>query len=171
VEQLTRLVQSVPDFPTPGVVFRDITPLLADRAALRLAVEVMARGAEGIRIDQVVAIESRGFILGAALAYALGTGFVPVRKPGKLPRTTVSRTYALEYGTNDLEVHFDAIHPGERVLLVDDVLATGGTAAAAIELVREIGGEVIAASFLIELKRLEGRSRLPHLPINAVLTF
>jgi adenine phosphoribosyltransferase len=168
---LNRFVRSVPDFPHPGIVFRDITPLLADAEAFGLAVEEMAKRVRGMRIDQVAAIESRGFILGSAMAYALGSGLVPIRKPGKLPRATASRSYDLEYGSARLEVHADAIAAGERVVLVDDVLATGGTAAAAVELIRELGGEVIEAVFLIELEKLRGRSRLPDIPVSSLLTY
>jgi adenine phosphoribosyltransferase len=168
---LTKLVRSVPDFPSPGIVFRDITPLLSDAEAFGVAVEEMSKCFRGMNVDRIAAIESRGFILGAAMAYTLGSGLVPIRKPGKLPRATVTRSYDLEYGSNRLEVHADAIAAAERVVLVDDVLATGGTAAAAVELIRELGGEVVEAVFLIELEQLRGRSRLPGVPVRSVLTY
>jgi adenine phosphoribosyltransferase len=169
-ESLDRLIRNVQDFPKQGIVFKDITPLLANGAALKLAVESLAKPFHG-SVDVVLGIESRGFILGACVALELGVGLALVRKPGKLPAATHSIEYALEYGTDSLEIHRDAIGHGARVLLVDDLLATGGTAAAAIQLVRRLGGELVAASFLIELAFLDGRSRLSGVPVHAVLRY
>jgi adenine phosphoribosyltransferase len=168
---LAERVHDVPDFPQPGVVFKDISPLLADRVAFSAAIDAMVgrfgRGA----IDTVVGIEARGFILGAAVAYHAAAGFVPVRKAGKLPRSTAAAEYALEYGRATIEVHSDAFAPGERVLVVDDVLATGGTAAAAVDLIRAAGADVVGLSVLIELGFLGGRRRLPGLDVQALLTY
>ena len=163
------LVRDVPDFPQPGILFRDITPLLADGAAFRAVVDVLA-GAYPY-IDVVVGIESRGFIVGAPVAYALGVGMVPVRKLGRLPRETHRADYELEYGTNSVEIHADALHPGERVLIVDDVLATGGTAAATVDLVRRLGGVVAGIVVLIELADLGGRGRLADYPLTSLLAY
>lgn len=171
LESLKRLIRDVPDFPKPGIVFKDITPLLADRSALALAVECMAHPWRASGVDVVVGPESRGFIFGTALATALNAGFVPVRKPGKLPSRTRSVTYELEYGTDTLQVHDDAMTRGTRVLLVDDLLATGGTLAASASLVRDMGAECVGASVFIELTGLSGRERLVPLRITSVLTF
>ncbi|HXU61572.1 MAG TPA: adenine phosphoribosyltransferase [Polyangia bacterium] len=153
-------VRDIPDFPKPGILFRDLTPLMADGAALQHAVALLAERLGPHRPEAILAVESRGFIFGAPVAAALGIGFVPVRKPGKLPHKTARRDYALEYGTDALEMHADAIVSGARVALVDDLLATGGTAGATIELVRELGGSVVVAAFVVELAFLEGRPRL-----------
>ena len=166
---LQALVRDVPDFPQAGIVFRDITPLLGNGAALRSAVDAIAALYD--RIDSVVGIESRGFILGAPVAYALGVGMVPVRKLGRLPRATERADYALEYWTNTVEIHADALRPGERVLIVDDVLATGGTAAATAELVERLGGEVAGIAVLIELPDLAGRERLAGYPVTSLLRY
>lgn len=155
----TSLLRDVQDFPKPGIVFKDITPILADAAGFAAAVEAMAAPWRGQAIDAVVAIEARGFIVGAPLAQALGIGFVPVRKPGKLPGRTLSQAYALEYGHDSLELHADALPAGARVLLVDDVLATGGTLDAARALVERSGARIVGAAVLIELAALGGRSR------------
>ena len=163
------LVQDVPDFPQPGILFRDITPLLDHGPALRAAVDQMAQVYPDI--DKVVGIESRGFILGAPVAYALGVGMVPVRKLGRLPRATERADYALEYGANSVEIHSDALQPGERVLIVDDVLATGGTAAATAELVDRVGGVVAGIVVLIELTDLGGRDRLAQYPVTSLLQY
>jgi adenine phosphoribosyltransferase len=168
---LRRYVRDVPDFPKPGILFRDVTPLLGAREALPAAVEAIAAPFRQEGIDQVLGIESRGFVLGAPVAIALGTGFTMVRKQGKLPYETRSVTYDLEYGTDTVEMHTDAVRPGQRVLLVDDLIATGGTAGAAIRLARDAGAHVIAAAFLIELKGLGGRAKLGVDRVHAVLDY
>jgi adenine phosphoribosyltransferase len=173
-EALERLVVDVPDFPEPGVVFKDITPLLADHSALTAVIEALAavgRDESGeVVVDKVVGMESRGFILAAPVALELGAGFIPVRKAGKLPRTTYAVSYALEYGEATLELHRDAISPGDRVLLVDDVLATGGTLKATRELVEQSGGVVVAAAVLMELGFLPGRETVGDLLVRALTT-
>jgi adenine phosphoribosyltransferase len=166
---LRALVRDVPDFPQAGIIFRDITPLLGNGVALRLAVDALAGLYQDI--DSVVGIESRGFILGAPVAYALGVGMIPVRKLGRLPRATERADYALEYGTNTVEIHADALRPGERVLIVDDVLATGGTAAATAELVERLGGQVAGIGVLIELPDLGGRDRLASYAVTSLLRY
>jgi adenine phosphoribosyltransferase len=165
-----RYIRDVPDFPKPGIVFKDITPLLADGGAFRAAIDALVEPYRG-RVDMVLGIESRGFIVGSAAAYALGTGIAVVRKPGKLPYRTHRANYALEYGTDGLEIHHDAIGNGHRVLLVDDLLATGGTAGAAIQLVERCGGRVVACAFLIELGFLDGRSRLRGHEVHALMAY
>ena len=167
---LKRHIRDIPDFPKPGIVFKDITPLLADAEAFRAAIDAMITPFRG-RIDTVLGIESRGFILGAPAAYALGTGFALVRKPGKLPWQTHRATYELEYGSDTLEIHHDAIGPGHRVLVVDDLLATGGTASAAVELVQRCGGQVVACTFLVELTFLSGRARLRGQDVHALIAY
>jgi len=167
---LRRHIRDVPDFPKPGIVFRDITPLLADATAFRAAIDALIEPYRG-RADTVLGIESRGFIVGAAAAYALGTGLAVVRKPGKLPYRTHKASYDLEYGTDALEIHHDAIGDGHRVLLVDDLLATGGTASAAIALVERCGGRVVACAFLIELGFLGGRARLAPHEVHALIAY
>ena len=164
---LKRLIRDVPDYPRPGVIFKDITPLLADAAGFAATVAALANGHD--RIDKVAGIEARGFILAAPVALRLGVGFVPVRKVGKLPGPTHAETYDLEYGTATVEVHVDAFAPGDRVLMVDDVLATGGTAAATAALIRRSGAEVVSLSVLVELGFLGGRKSLPGLDIRALL--
>jgi len=168
-------VVDVLDFPTPGIVFKDISPLLADHAAFVAAVDAVVAAQSGARIDKVVGIEARGFLLAAPAAYHLGAGFVPVRKPGKLPGPTRETSYELEYGSNVLQVHLDALSPGERVLVVDDVLATGGTAAAAGRLVQQAGAELVGFSVLLELAALGGRALLaqahPSAPLSTLLTY
>lgn len=159
---LTDWVHDVPDYPRPGIVFKDITPLLADPGAFAHAVDRMVEPYANADIDLVAGIESRGFIFGTAIAGRLDTGFIPIRKPGKLPRTTYSREYQLEYGTDTLEIHADALAGHHRVLVVDDVLATGGTLAAALELIEHAGAHAVGASVLIELEFLAGRRRLPN---------
>lgn len=153
-------IRTIPDYPKQGILFRDITTLLKDGEGLRLTVDEFAKRYRGTRIDKVAAIESRGFIVGAPLAYALGAGFVPIRKRGKLPAKTRGEDYALEYGTDRIEMHVDAIEPGEKVLLVDDLIATGGTAEAAAKLVAAAGGTVVECAFVIDLPDLGGRARL-----------
>jgi adenine phosphoribosyltransferase len=160
-------IRDVPDYPQPGIVFKDITPLLADGAAFAAVVGALAAG-HG-HIDKVVGIEARGFILAAPVAYALGAGFVPVRKEGKLPGPTYAQSYQLEYGTATIEVHTDALGPGEQVLIIDDVLATGGTARATAELVRQCGAQVVAVSVLLELGFLDGRAKLAGLDVRSLL--
>ena len=164
-------IRDVPDFPSPGILFKDVTPLLADPVALRETIDNLAAWA-GPRTPQVIlGAEARGFIFGGALAYALGCGFVPARKPGKLPWRTVEAEYALEYGTDALQMHADAIEPGARVIVLDDVLATGGTARAKIELVEQLGGVVVGALFVIELTFLNGRERLSGYDVHALLEY
>ncbi|MNX03703.1 Adenine phosphoribosyltransferase [compost metagenome] len=170
-ESLEELIRDVPDYPKPGIVFKDITPLLKDATAFERVVTAIADHYRNQRIDYVVGIESRGFIFGAAVATALKAGFIPVRKPGKLPHLTHRCEYALEYGTDALEIHQDAVEAGKRVLIVDDVLATGGTAAAAVELVTCTGGQVAGLAFLIELGFLNGREKVPGLDVLSLVTY
>ena len=170
-EEIKALVRDVPDFPKPGIVFKDITPLLADAAAFRAIIERLGAWAEAARADGILAIESRGFIFGAALAARVGTPLQLVRKRGKLPRETVSVEYALEYGTDRLEVHADAIERGGRYLIVDDVIATGGTAAAVARLVARQGGAVAACLFVLELDFLHGRDALDGIPVQSLISF
>ena len=166
------LIRDVPDFPTEGIIFKDITPLLDDGDALRWAADALADRFSDTQADRVVGVEARGFILGAAVAYRLGLGFVPFRKPGKLPYSTLSVDYQLEYGTASLEAHTDALSPGQRALIVDDVLATGGTAAAAVELVDSAGAEVVGVGFLVELGFLDGRAKLGDgCPVISLICF
>src|SRR5919112_4435008 len=160
MEALKTRIRHVPDFPKAGILFYDVTTLLRDAEGFKLAIDAMAEPYHGKGISLVVGIESRGFILGAAVADRIGAGFVPVRKVGKLPSQTIRASYDLEYGSDSLEIHSDAIEPGQRVLIVDDLLATGGTARAAVDLVRQLGGVVDGASFLIELLELNGRAKL-----------
>jgi adenine phosphoribosyltransferase len=170
-EELKRYIRDVPDFPSAGVLFRDITPLLADGPAWQRAVEHVGAAVHSLGAEKVGGIEARGLIIGAAVAARLGLGFVPIRKPGKLPRTVRSVAYDLEYGRDALEVHSDAAGAGERFVIVDDVLATGGTAAAAAQLVGELGAHVSGLVVLIELRFLAGRDRLGGLPVEAVLAY
>lgn len=166
------LIRDVPDFPKPGIVFKDITPMLADAAAFAAAIAAMAQPWRGEAIDAVAGIESRGFILGAALARALDVGFVPIRKPGKLPAATIGEDYALEYGMDRVEIHVDALSPGRRVLIVDDVLATGGTLAAARALVEKLDCAVVGAALLLEIAVLDGRARWRHgAPLHTLLRY
>lgn len=168
---LAQYIRSVPDFPKKGIVFRDITTLLQDKDALRLALDELCSLTSGIKIDKVVGIESRGFIFGGMLAEKLGCGFVPVRKPGKLPFEKISQSYALEYGTDLIEIHKDAIKPGDRVLLHDDLLATGGTMEAACKLIELLGGEIVQISFLIELSFLQGRRVLDKYDVRSLISY
>jgi adenine phosphoribosyltransferase len=168
---LAERIRSVPDFPIPGILFRDITPLLGDPEALKQAVEEMSRPWEGRGVAKVAAMEARGFMFGAAMAIRLGAGFVPVRKAGKLPWKTNQVEYTLEYRSDVLHIHQDGILPGESVLVVDDVIATGGTAAAVIQLVEALGGRVAGVQFLIELAGLEGRKQLDGYEVNSIITF
>lgn len=165
------LIREVPDFPKPGILFYDITTLLKNRDALRQIIDDLTAHYRHERIAKVIGIESRGFIFGSPLAYQLGAGFVPVRKPGKLPADSFEVKYNLEYGSNSLAIHRDAIDMGERVLIVDDLLATGGTAAATVNLVRQLGGELVGLAFLVELKSLNGRERLDGCDVHAMITY
>jgi adenine phosphoribosyltransferase len=169
--ELEQFIREIPDFPTPGIVFKDLTPLLADAGALAAAVQQMADGAESLNPDLVIGAEARGFILGPSLAQELGAGFVLARKPGKLPHDTISAEYELEYGTDLLELHSDAVQSGSRVLIHDDLLATGGTAAALIELVEKLGGEVVGCAFLMELSFLGGRAKLEPHPVQSLISY
>ncbi len=169
--RIREAIRAIPDFPKPGILFRDVTPLLGDPATLREAIAALVAPFRADGIQKVVGMESRGFIFGTPAALELGAGFVPVRKPGKLPAATRSASYELEYGTDRLEIHEDAIRAGERVLLVDDLLATGGTAEATARLVRELGGQVVAAAFLVELAALGGRARLALPRVHSVVCY
>jgi adenine phosphoribosyltransferase len=163
-------LRDVPDFPSPGIVFKDLTPLLGDVDAFRYTVDAIADHAAGLTVDKVVGIEARGFIFAAAVAYRLGAGFVPVRKPGKLPWRKVTETYALEYGTDSLDIHEDAMAAGDTVYIVDDVLATGGTAAATCTLVERVGGRIAGLAFVVELGFLGGRAKLTNHDILSLIT-
>lgn len=172
MDHLASMIREIPDFPKAGIAYKDITPLLADPAGLALSVELMVNPFRGKRVDLVAGAESRGFIFGAAVAQALSAGFVPIRKPGKLPSQTHGVDYGLEYGSDRVEIHRDAIAPGQRVLMVDDLLATGGTMRACCELVARLDAEIIGQTFLIELTALGGRARLePHGDVYAVLRY
>ena len=166
-----QLIRDIPDFPSPGILFRDITPVLLDPEALRECIGLYADDAQQRGAELVIGIESRGFLFGIPVADRLGLGFVPVRKLGKLPFTTVRADYELEYGTNTVEMHVDAVRPGQRCVIVDDLLATGGTAAAACRLVEDRGGVVVGLSFLIELTALNGRSRIPVYPVTSFIQY
>jgi adenine phosphoribosyltransferase len=168
---LKQHIRSVPDFPKPGILFYDITTLLRDPEGFRATIEQLAAPYRGRPIDAVVGIESRGFILGAAVAQELRAGFIPVRKPGKLPAKAIKESYNLEYGKDALEMHVDAIEKGQKILVVDDVLATGGTAAATAQLVRTLGGDLLGMAFLIELLFLDGKSKLPNEQVFSVLQY
>ncbi len=169
IEAILARTVDVPDFPKPGIVFKDLTPVFADADAFRGMIELFAERLAGAKVDAIVGIEARGFILGAALANRLGVGFVPIRKAGKLPRQTIHESYALEYGEDRLEIHTDALSSGASVVLVDDVLATGGTAAASARLVQRTGATVVHASFLLELGFLGGRSRLAGFAVDSLV--
>lgn len=169
--QLKHMIRECPDFPKPGILFYDITTLLKDKVGFAALIDKFYEHYAHEQVDLVLGMEARGFIFSPALAYRLKAGFVPVRKPGKLPAETVKYDYALEYGTNSLEIHKDAIQKGQRVLIVDDLLATGGTAAAAVALVRKLGGEVVGAAFALELTFLHGRAKLPGLDVFSLLAY
>ncbi len=166
-----RLIRDIPDFPQPGILFRDITPVLLDPEALDECIHAFTAAARDARAELIIGIESRGFLFGIPVAHALGVGFAPVRKMGKLPAPTVRIDYALEYGTNTMELHRDAVKPGQRCFIVDDLLATGGTAEAASRLVEELDGEVVGLAFLIELAFLEGRRRIAERPCVSFITY
>lgn len=168
---LEKIIRDVPDFPKPGILFKDITTLLQDGDAFRQAVNRMLKKHLDAKIDKVLAIEARGFIFGGVMAYKLGCGFVPARKPGKLPFRSVREEYTLEYGSNCLEIHEDSIRPGEKVLVIDDLLATGGTALAAARLVEKLGGEVAGIEFLVELAFLNGREKLSRYKVHSLITY
>ncbi len=171
IDRLKTLIRDIPDFPKPGILFRDITPLLSDPPGLALGIELLANPFRGRNIDRVVGAESRGFIFGTAVACCLSAGFVPVRKPGKLPHKCLAMDYDLEYGKDSLEMHADAILRGQRILIVDDLLATGGTMKACVDLVRELGGELVGAAVLIELTDLKGRDKLADVEVHSVLKY
>ncbi len=166
MDHLKSAIRTIPDYPKPGIQFRDVTTLLGDAGAFRAAVDAMVHPHAGKKIDKVAGIEARGFILGGAVAHQLSVGFVPVRKKGKLPHDTIGQAYELEYGVDEVEIHTDAVEPGERVLIVDDLIATGGTAEAAILLLRKAGAEVIGASFVIDLPDLGGAKRIEALGVK-----
>ena len=171
VERLRAAVRDVPDFPKKGIVFKDITPVLSDAGLFSASIDLFVERCRARDIDKVVGIDARGFVFGSAVAYELGLGFVPIRKRGKLPYRTDTAKYSLEYGEAEMEMHTDAVREGERVVLVDDLLATGGTAAAAVALIRNAGANLIEAQFLIELDFLEGRKRLEPTPVTAFLKY
>jgi adenine phosphoribosyltransferase len=168
---LRRFIRSIPDFPKKGIIFRDITTLLNDKNAFQSVIDLFYQRYRSYRIDKVVSVESRGFIFGSALAYKLGAGFVPVRKPGKLPAKTIRQEYQLEYGTDALEIHTDAIAQGDRVIIVDDLLATGGTVQAACNLVESLGGNILELSFLVELAFLQGRNKIERYKVFSLITY
>ena len=171
MKHLEHLLRDINDFPKEGIIFKDITPLLLDYEAVNAIVDVFVASLEGMKIDKVVGMESRGFLFGMLLSQKLKAGFVPIRKPGKLPSETISETYSLEYGTDTLEIHTDAIVKGDRVLIHDDVLATGGTAKAACNLVKRLEGNIVAANFLIELEFLKGSSQLEDVSIHSIFKY
>ena len=171
IDELKKLIREIPDHPKPGILFYDLTTLLQDKQGFRTLIERLCEHYSGQPVDIVAGIEARGFIFAPALAYRLGAGFVPVRKPNKLPWKTARVTYALEYGSDSLEIHQDAIKPGQRVLICDDLLATGGTASATVQLVRQLKGEVTGAAFAVELRFLNGRAKLPGLDVFSLIQY
>jgi len=171
VEEVRAAVRDVPDFPKRGIVFKDITPVLSDPVLFRASIDLFLERCRGLKIDKIVGIDARGFLFGSAVAYELGLGFVPIRKRGKLPYRTEIAKYSLEYGDAEMEMHVDAMSAGERIVLVDDLLATGGTSAAAAVLIRKAGGHLLEAQFLIELESLHGRKRLQPTPVTAFLKY
>ncbi len=171
MKELKDYIKSIPDFPAPGVMFRDVTSVLDDPEGFQLSVEELIRLLDGVEYDVIAGVESRGFIFGAPLAYRQGKAFVPVRKKGKLPRETVEMTYDLEYGTATIEIHKDAVRPGQKVVIIDDLIATGGTIEAAAKLVEQLGGEVVKMIFLIELTDLKGRERLAGYDVASVVQY
>jgi adenine phosphoribosyltransferase len=171
MQDLKDIIRDIPDFPKKGIVFKDITTLLADARSYQKMIDLLSHRYVGQKIDKVVGVEARGFIIGAALAYKLGAGIVLVRKPGKLPSETFKKSYELEYGTDTLEIHTDAIKPGEKVLIADDLLATGGTMAAVVDMVTSMGGAIVECCFMAELEFLQGRTRLPQGKVFSLLQF
>lgn len=171
MDDLKHIIRDIPDFPKKGIIFKDITTLLQDAKSYQRMVDLLAHRYIGQKIDKVVGVEARGFIIGSVLAYKLGAGVVLVRKPGKLPSETFSKTYQLEYGSDTLEMHKDAIKPGEKVLIADDLLATGGTMSAVVDMVNQLGGEIVECCFMTELTFLEGRKRLPEGKVYSLLQF
>jgi adenine phosphoribosyltransferase len=171
IATLRTAVRDVPDFPKKGIIFKDITPILKDGALFRASIDVFLEECKGKKLDKVVGIDARGFVFGSAVAYELGIGFVPLRKKGRLPYKTESAAYTLEYGEAEMELHVDAIVPGEKIVLIDDLLATGGTSASAVTLIKKVGGELIEAIFLIELEFLHGREKLTPTPVTSFLKY
>ena len=171
IEKLRAGVRDVPDFPKKGIVFKDITPILSDHALFRASIDLFLERCRGKKIDKIVGIDARGFLFGSAVSYELGVGFVPIRKRGKLPYKTEIAKYSLEYGEAEMEMHIDAMESGEQVVLVDDLLATGGTSAAAAALIEKVGGKLLEAQFLIELEFLHGREKLTPVPVTAFLKY
>src|SRR6188768_2702456 len=171
VEKLRAAVRDVPDFPKKGIVFKDITPILSDPTLFRASIDLFLDRCRGRRIDKIVGIDARGFLFGSAVAYELGVGFVPIRKKGRLPYRTESARYSLEYGEAEMELHIDAIEHGEKVVLIDDLLATGGTSASAAALIKKVGGDLLEAQFLIELEFLHGRQKLESTPVVSFLKY
>ncbi len=171
MDELKSIIRDIPDFPKKGIIFKDITTLLSDAKSFQRMIDLLSHRYIGERIDKVVGVEARGFIIGSALAYKLGAGVVLVRKPGKLPSETFTKTYDLEYGTDTLEIHTDAIKPGERILIADDLLATGGTTAAVVDMVSSMGGDIIECCFMVELEFLSGKKRLPEGKVFSLLQF
>ena len=171
IDKLRAAVRDVPDFPKPGIIFKDITPILANGALFRASIDLFLEKCEGKAIDKIVGIDARGFLFGSAVAYKLGVGFVPLRKKGRLPYKTERAAYSLEYGEAEMELHIDAIEPGERIVLIDDLLATGGTSASAATLISKVGGKLLEAQFLIELEFLHGRKKLDPTPVVSFLKY
>ena len=168
---LEKSIRNIPDFPKPGILFRDVTTLIQNKSAFKKSIDLLAKKYKDKKIDKVVGVEARGFIFGAALAHKLGAGFVPVRKKGKLPYKTISTTYELEYGTDTLEIHRDAIAGGEKILIIDDLLATGGTVKAVVDLVKQLQGKIVGIGFIIELVDLHGRDKLKEYPLYSLIKF
>ncbi len=168
---LEKSIRNIPDFPKPGILFRDVTTLIQNKVAFKKTIELLAKKYKGKGFNKVVGVEARGFIFGAAVAYKIGAGFVPVRKKGKLPYKTISTTYELEYGTDTLEIHQDAIVPGEKILIIDDLLATGGTVKAVTELINQLGGKISGIGFVIELVDLHGKDKLKEYPVFSLIKY
>ena len=171
LEKLRSAIRDVPDFPKPGIVFKDITPVLCDGVLFRQSIDLFLDRCRDKRIDKIVCIDARGFLFGSAVAYELGLGLVPIRKKGKLPYKCESAAYTLEYGEAEMEMHVDSVQPGERIVLIDDLLATGGTSASAVALIKKVGGELVEAQFLIELEFLHGRKKLEPTPMVSFLKY